>query len=93
MTDSLLMLISPFVIGLCVWSLVFGGIFSYYRNHDKRYAFEKETLVEVANAQGFDRQTRTRKGVKGNWMSDANHNKHHQRVRRIDMGGHSAGGG
>lgn len=86
MSDSLIMILSPFIIGLCVWALVFGGIFSYYRNQDKRYAFERETLVEVANAQGFDRRVGTRTGVQGSWMDGANSGYPQQRVQRITMG-------
>ncbi|MGP9537923.1 hypothetical protein ACT3SP_07920 [Brachybacterium sp. AOP43-C2-M15] len=76
-------LIAPFVIGPAVFAAVYGGIYRYYRNTDKRHHFEKETDVRVGNLQQQDRRVGTNNRQRSRSMSGRNSTDHLTRVDRI----------
>ena len=73
----------PFIAGPAVFAAVYGGIYRYYRNTDKRHYFEKETEVAVGNLRTGDRRRGSNNRQKSRTMSGANQDDHLQRVRRI----------
>lgn len=73
----------PFIAGPAVFAAVYGGIYRYYRNTDKRHVFEKETEVRVGNLRTGDRRRGSNNRQKSRSMSGANQDDHLQRVRRI----------
>lgn len=75
----------PFVLGPVVFAAVYGGIYRYYRNTDKRHRFEKETQVAVGNLKSLDRKRGTNNRQKSRTMSGANQDDHLERVRRIKV--------
>ena len=75
----------PFLAGPAVFAAVYGGIYRYYRNTDKRHHFEKETEVAVGNLQQDERKVRSKTRLKNRHMSDSNVTDHLKRVRRIQV--------
>ena len=75
----------PFLIGPAVFAAVYGGIYRYYRNTDKRHHFEKETEVAVGNLEKQDRKIGTNNRQSNRAMSGRNSTEHLERVRRIDV--------
>jgi hypothetical protein len=73
----------PFIAGPAVFAAVYGGIYRYYRNTDKRHHFEKETEVAVGNLQQRDGKVGSNNRQKSRTMSGDNSTDHLQRVRRI----------
>jgi hypothetical protein len=73
----------PFIAGPAVFAAVYGGIYRYYRNTDKRHHFEKETEVAVGNLRSSDRKVGTNNRQKSRSMSGRNSTDHLKRVRRI----------
>ena len=65
--------------------LVYLGIYSRYRNKDKRYRYESESDVEVGNMMMRDRRVQHRTGVRGRRMEGANDHEHLDRVRRVQI--------
>ena len=76
-------LLFPFVAGPAVFALVYGGIYRYYRNTDKRHYFERETEVAVGNLRTSDRRRGSNNRQRNRTMSGANQDDHLQRVNRI----------
>ncbi|WP_083713758.1 hypothetical protein [Brachybacterium sp. P6-10-X1] len=73
----------PFIAGPAVFAAVYGGIYRYYRNTDKRHHFERETDVAVGNLRTGDRKVGTNNRQKSRTMAGENSTDHLQRVRRI----------
>lgn len=73
----------PFVLGPAVFAAVYGGIYRYYRNTDKRHEFERETEVAVGNLRSADRRRGSNNRQRSRTMSGANQDSHLERVRRI----------
>ncbi|GAA1487780.1 hypothetical protein [Brachybacterium sacelli] len=73
----------PFIAGPAVFAAVYGGIYRYYRNTDKRHRFERETDVAVGNLRSQDRKVGSNNRQKSRTMSGDNSTDHLQRVRRI----------
>ncbi len=67
--------------------LVYLGIYSRYRNKDKRYRFESESKVEVGNMMTRDAKIQHRRRVSGSRMGGANESRHLERVRRMQIEG------
>ena len=78
-------LLFPFVAGPAVFAAVYGGIYRYYRNTDKRHYFEKETEVAVGNLRTGDRRRGSNNRQRSRTMSGANQDDHLERVRRISV--------
>ncbi|MCT1384185.1 hypothetical protein M4D54_00815 [Brachybacterium sp. p3-SID1565] len=76
-------LMFPFIAGPAVFAAVYGGIYRYYRNTDKRHHFEKETEVAVGNLRTGDRRRGSNNRQSSRTMSGANQDNHLERVRRI----------
>lgn len=74
---------APFLAGPAVFAAVYGLIYRYYRNTDKRHRFEKETEVKVGNLQSGDRKVGSNNRQKSRTMSGHNSTDHLRRVRRI----------
>ncbi|MFC7375729.1 hypothetical protein ACFQS2_02775 [Brachybacterium sp. GCM10030267] len=75
----------PFLAGPAVFAAVYGGIYRYYRNTDKRHHFEKETEVSVGNLKQRDAKVGTNNRQKSRTMSGNNSTDHLKRVRRITV--------
>ncbi|WP_422116659.1 hypothetical protein [Brachybacterium sp. UNK5269] len=75
----------PFLAGPAVFAAVYGGIYRYYRNTDKRHHFERETQVSVGNLRRSDRRIGTNNRQKSRSMAGRNDTDHLQRVRRIPV--------
>lgn len=75
----------PFIAGPAVFAAVYGGIYRYYRNTDKRHEYEKETEVAVGNLRSGDRRVGSNNRQKSRSMSGRNSTEHLQRVRRIKV--------
>ena len=75
----------PFLAGPAVFAAVYGGIYRYYRNTDKRHHFEKETEVAVGNLKQGDRKVGINNRQKSRTMSGVNSTDHLERVRRIQV--------
>ncbi|MBB5832420.1 hypothetical protein [Brachybacterium aquaticum] len=73
----------PFLAGPAVFAAVYGGIYRYYRNTDKRHQFEKQTDVKVGNLKAQDRKRGSNNRQKSRSMNGRNSTDHLQRVRRI----------
>lgn len=76
-------LLFPFIVGPAVFAAVYGGIYRYYRNTDKRHYFERETEVAVGNLRTGDRRRGSNNRQRNRTMSGANQDDHLQRVNRI----------
>ncbi|MCT2294859.1 hypothetical protein M3F57_01695 [Brachybacterium muris] len=76
-------LLFPFIVGPVVFAAVYGGIYRYYRNTDKRHYFERETEVAVGNLRTSDRRRGSNNRQRNRTMSGANQDDHLQRVNRI----------
>lgn len=81
--DGAIGLAFPFLAGPAVFAAVYGGIYRYYRNTDKRHHFERETEVSVGNLQQADRRIGANNRQKSRSMAGRNDTDHLQRVRRI----------
>ena len=75
----------PFLMGPVVFAAVYGGIYRYYRNTDKRHHFEKDTEVAVGNLDTQDLKIGTNNRQSSRAMGGRNSTDHLQRVRRIDV--------
>ncbi|MDN5600984.1 MAG: hypothetical protein ACTHV2_06040 [Brachybacterium sp.] len=75
----------PFLAGPAVFAAVYGGIYRYYRNTDKRHHFERETKVSVGNLDAGDRKVGENNRQQSRRMRGRNSTDHHQRVRRIEV--------
>ncbi|WP_114856486.1 hypothetical protein [Brachybacterium sp. YJGR34] len=84
--DGVIGVTFPFLAGPAVFAAVYGGIYRYYRNTDKRHLFEKETDVAVGNLQQQDRKVGTNNRQRSRSMSGRNDTDHLERVRRISPG-------
>lgn len=73
----------PFLAGPAVFAAVYGLIYRYYRNTDKRHHFERETEVAVGNLRSGDRKIGERNRQKNRRMQDRNDTAHLQRVLRM----------
>lgn len=73
----------PFIAGPAVFAAVYGGIFRYYRNTDKRHRFERETEVAVGNLRQADRRIGTHNRQKSRSLDGRNDTDPLQRVRRL----------
>lgn len=81
--DGAIGLAFPFLAGPAVFAAVYGGIYRYYRNTDKRHHFERETEVSVGNLRQSDRRVGANNRQKSRSMAGRNDTDHLQRVRRI----------
>lgn len=75
----------PFLAGPAVFAAVYGGIYRYYRNTDKRHSFEKETEVAVGNLRSGDRKVGVNNRQKSRRMGGRNSTDHLERVQRIKV--------
>ena len=75
----------PFLAGPAVFAAVYGGIYRYYRNTDKRHRFEKETEVAVGNLRSGDRKVGENNRTQNRRMRGRNSTDHLQRVRRLKV--------
>lgn len=75
----------PFVAGPAVFAAIYGGIYRYYRNTDKRHHFERETKVSVGNLDAGDRKVGENNRQQSRRMRGRNSTDHLQRVRRIKV--------
>lgn len=73
----------PFLAGPAVFAAVYGGIYRYYRNTDKRHHFERETEVAVGNLRSGDRKVGENNRQQSRRMRDSNDTDHLRRVHRI----------
>ncbi|ATG52899.1 hypothetical protein CFK38_16250 [Brachybacterium vulturis] len=73
----------PFIAGPAVFAAVYGGIYRYYRNTDKRHHFERETEVSVGNLRSGDRKVGENNRQQDRAMRGRNSTDHLQRVHRI----------
>ncbi|MFC0675334.1 hypothetical protein [Brachybacterium hainanense] len=67
--------------------LVYMGIYSRYRNKDKRYRFESEAKVDVGNMMVHDQKVNHRRRVTGRRMDGGNESEHLQRVQQMRLEG------
>lgn len=74
---------APLVIPVLVIVAVYMLIYRYYRNTDKRFKFEHETVVEVENLQAYDRKVGTNNGTKKRRISGDNSDDHLHRIRGL----------
>lgn len=75
----------PFVIGPAVFGAIYGTIYRYYRNKDKRHVFERETDIQVGNLQAFDHHVGDKNRQRSATMSGANQDDPLQRVGRLEV--------
>ncbi|UEJ81990.1 hypothetical protein Bra3105_14205 [Brachybacterium halotolerans subsp. kimchii] len=75
----------PFVVGPAVFGAIYGGIYRYYRNKDKRFGFERETDIQVGNLQAFDHRVGDKNRQRSATMSGANQDDPLTRVGRMDV--------
>lgn len=75
----------PFIAGPAVFIAIYGGIYRYYRNTDKRHHFERETEVAVGNLERGDRKVGTNNRQKSRTMGGDNSTDHLERVHRISV--------
>lgn len=75
----------PFLAGPAVFAAVYGGIYAYYRNTDKRHRFEHRTEVAVGNLRTDDRKIGTNNRQRSRVMNGRNSAEHLQRVHRIKV--------
>ncbi|WP_193105672.1 hypothetical protein [Brachybacterium sp. FME24] len=73
----------PFVAGPAVFAAVYGGIYRYYRNTDKRHHFARETEVSVGNLDKRDSKVGTNNRQKSRTMNGDNSTDYLDRVHRI----------
>ena len=76
----------PLLAGPAVFAAVYGLIYRYYRNTDKRHVFEKETEVRVGNLRTDDRKVGENNRQSAARMSGDNAGDHLRRVQRIRVG-------
>lgn len=85
MSTQMFMLLLPFIVGPAVFAAIYGGIYRYYRNRDKRHAFERETDIKVGNLRTHDRKIGQNNRQRSPVMSGANQDEPLERVRRIQV--------
>ena len=73
----------PFLAGPAVFAAVYGGIYRYYRNTDKRHRYERETQVAVGNLRQGDQKVGRRTRLRNRSMSGRNETDPLERVPRI----------
>ncbi|MEE1619351.1 hypothetical protein V1260_11890 [Brachybacterium sp. J144] len=73
----------PLLAGPAVFAAVYGLIYRYYRNTDKRHVFEKETEVRVGNLRSNDRKVGENNRQSSARMNGDNTGDHLRRVQRI----------
>ncbi len=73
----------PFVVGPAVFAAVYGVIYRYYRNTDKRHRYERETQVAVGNLRQGDQKVGRRTRLRNRSMSGRNETDPLERVQRI----------
>lgn len=81
---------------LTVWGAIFGiptalaaGFYiltyRFYRNTDKNYNYEKETIVNLSGLKTSDTKIDTNNGTKERYIKGKNSDDHRSRVRRIQL--------
>ncbi|PWH07523.1 hypothetical protein DEO23_02530 [Brachybacterium endophyticum] len=75
----------PFVVGPAVFGAIYGGIYRYYRNKDKRFTYERETDIHVGNLQAFDHHAGSKNRQRSATMSGANQDDPLTRVGRMEV--------
>ena len=83
--DGAVGLAFPFIAGPAVFAAVYGGIYRYYRNTDKRHHFEKETEVAVGNLQRRDQKVGSNNRQRSRTMGGDNSTDPLERVHRISV--------
>jgi len=64
-------------------TLLYWGLYRYYRNTDKSHAFEHETAVQAKPVIGSDQKVDEVKGTQQSRISDDNVRDYRKRVQRI----------
>ena len=81
---------------LTTWGAIFGiptalatGFYiltyRFYRNTDKNYNYEKETIVNLSGLKTSDTKINTNNGTKERYIKGKNSDDHRSRVRRIQL--------
>lgn len=74
--------LTPFWVGPLVAGLVYGGIYRYYRNRDKRHDLERSTRTEVYRLDRFDTRVSSVRGSRSSVIAHRNDHLPLARVRR-----------
>jgi len=67
-------------------TLLYWGLYRYYRNTDKSHAFEHETAVQARPVTGADQKVDEVKGTQKTRIADDNMHAYRKRVSRIQGG-------
>ncbi len=65
-------------------TLLYWGLYRYYRNTDKSHAFEHETVVKAQPVTGSDQKVDEVKGTQKTRISGDNVREYRKRVKRIE---------
>ena len=74
---------APFALGIAAFALFYGGVFTYYRNTDKRYRYETTTDIRIANVQAKDDHMGRKNAVESSSIQGRNSGRPRERVRRV----------